>query len=64
MADRMLGDSVVMGLHLDIAIQCMQNARDCLERNKYGEAKHELTKALLDAEEARVLFKKLTTKNM
>ena len=50
-----------MGLHLDIAIQCLQNAKDCLEKNKFGEAKHEINKALLDAEEARVLFKKLNT---
>ena len=61
MADKLLGDALVMGLHLDIAIQCLQNAKDCLERNKYGEAKHEINKALLDAEEARVLYKKLNS---
>ena len=61
MADKLLGDSLVMGLHLDIAIQCLQNAKDCLEKNRFGEAKHEINKALLDAEEARVLFKKLSS---
>lgn len=63
MADKLLGDALVMGLHLDIAIQCLQNAKDCLERSKYGEAKHEINKALLDAEEARVLFKKLNSES-
>lgn len=63
MADKLLGDALVMGLHLDIAIQCLQNAKDCLERNKYGEAKHEINKALLDAEECRVLFKKLNSES-
>lgn len=62
MSEKLLGDSLVMGLHLDIAIKCMQNAKDFLEKNKYGEAKHELNKALLDAEEARVLFNKLQNK--
>ena len=59
MADNTLGDNVVMGLHMDIAITCAQKAKDHLDRNQYGEAKHELNKALLDMEEARILYKKL-----
>ena len=63
MSDKTLGDGLVISLHLDIAIQCLENALKALEQNKYGEAKHELSKALLDAEEARKLYHKIGGKN-
>jgi hypothetical protein len=54
-----MGDNIVMGLHMDIAITCAKKALDFLEKNQYGEAKHELTKSLYDLEEAKLLYKKL-----
>ena len=59
MADRLLGDNVVMGMHIDFLIEFLRKAKELMEKNAFGEAKHELTKALLEAEEARSLFKKL-----
>ena len=59
MSDKLMGDNLVIDLHLDIANTCAMKARDMLDKNMFGEAKHELAKAIIELEEARVLFKKV-----
>ena len=59
MMDNALGDNVVMGLHMDIAITCAKASKEYFEKNQYGEAKHELSKAILEMEEARTLYRKM-----
>ena len=59
MSDKLLGDNLVIDLHLDIASSCAMKARDMLEKNMFGEAKHELAKAVVELEEARKLYRKM-----
>ena len=59
MADKLLGDNLVLSLHLDLAETCANKAKELLERNAFGEAKHEIGKVIRELSEAKDLFNRI-----
>jgi hypothetical protein len=60
--ESIMGDNLVLELHMEQAVSHLKKAKNLLDADKYGEARHEITKALLEAEEMKMLYNKLNNK--
>ena len=60
--ESIMGDNLVLELHMEQSVSHLKKAKNLLDSDKYGEARHEITKALLEAEEMKMLYNKLNNK--
>lgn len=61
MSDKnILGDTLVVELHMDMAVAACEAAKEFIKKGETGKTKHEIDKVLLELQEARMLFKKIT----